>query len=248
MIESENESKPKRTIKPGRWVFGTTIAVLFIAIVIFGTRIYRFYAAVDAVERLGGIVLGESPEWIEKRNWNLRYIELFYSDRIGVYLDYPYPFESLPSESTFDDSDLERLIRLIPHLQQFDTLYRLSLNGTNISDEGLSYLVDFDHLWGLRIWRADISDHGLQHISRIKNLKLLSLDNCNITDEGIRHLQNLKRLEVLTLDGTDVTDEGLKHLLSLKNLKHLSLSNTGVTDEGCAELLKAIPDLEILDD
>jgi len=58
----------------------------------------------------------------------------------------------------------------------------------------------------------------------------------------------MNSLESLYLDGTDITDEGLKYLRSLKNLKELSLSNTGVTDEGCAELLKAIPDLEILDD
>jgi hypothetical protein len=240
MQEPQIESKPKRSIHPGRWVFRATIAMLFIAVGILGVRAYRFNAAVNAVHQHGGYVHGSVHLWFEKPHWISRESGLFFAQNIIV--EFPVP---PPPDSPVNDHDLQTLI---PHLQQFGSLDGLSLERTNIGDEGLSYLVDFDQLARLDISGTEVTDDGLQHLSRLGNLKVLVLSDCRISDQGLRHLQYLKNLEILTLDGTDVTDEGLKHLRSLKNLKDLSLSNTGVTDEGCAELLKAIPDLEILDD
>ena len=240
MTESENEPKPQRSIHPGRWVFRATIAMVFIAVGILGVRVFRFYVAVDAVHQHGGGVYESGTQSLDNHELDLGDIGLFFSQEITVKIP-----DFLNDVDSVNDHDLQTLI---PHLQQFDKLYALGLTGTDISDEGLSYLVDFNHLARLYISGTNITDHGLQHLSGLENLEYLSLDDCNITDEGVRHLQNLKTLESLSLDGTDITDEGLKHLRSLTNLKDLSVSNTGVTDEGCAELLKAIPDLEILDD
>jgi Leucine-rich repeat (LRR) protein len=235
MQEPQNESKPQRTIKPGRWVFRAAVAMFFIAVWILGIRAYRFNAAVNAVSQYGGHTFGFGPQWLEDLKWDWENTMLYFSDRIGVNL----------ANSGINDHDIQQLV---PHLKRFDNLKFMFLGNTHISDDGVFHLTELEQLSEIDLDHSSVSDKCLEHLSRLPNLDTLGLDYCNITDEGIRHLQNLKRLESLSLDGTDVTDEGLKHLKSLKNLKELSVSNTGVTDEGCAELLKAIPGLEILDD
>jgi hypothetical protein len=60
----------------------------------------------------------------------------------------------------------------------------------------------------LSLDNTQITDEGLRHLIVLKNLASLSLNNAQVTDEGLRHLIGLKDLAHLKLKNTQVTDEG----------------------------------------
>ncbi len=149
-----------------------------------------------------------------------------------------------------DDEDLS-------HFRQNLPLLRLSLNGTQVTNNGLQHLSGLTNLQQLFLGGTEIGDAGLRHLQRLKNLRRLYL-NRSITNEGLRHVARLTNLEDLYLHaeitdpglkrlenlqnlrrlylGGEISDVGLRHISRLSGLRRLDINGTEVTDKGLAHL------------
>ena len=91
-----------------------------------------------------------------------------------------------------------------------------------------------------------VDDFTLAEIAKRTSIERLYLDGTRITDAGLRELAPLANLSELSLNDTPITDAGLKHLQGLTALEKLYLHDTQVTPAGIAELVKVIPQIEVI--
>ena len=99
-------------------------------------------------------------------------------------------------------------------LTLFSSLESVSLNGTNINDEGLKYLNTCNSINNLNLTFTSISDKGIAHLISLSKLEYLRLKETNITTKGLLNLNN-KSLEELFLSDASSQED-------IINLKHLS--------------------------
>lgn len=99
-------------------------------------------------------------------------------------------------------------------LALFSSLESVSLNGTNINDEGLKYLNTCNSINNLNLTFTSISDKGIAHLISLSKLEYLRLKETNITTKGLLNLNN-KSLEELFLSDASSQED-------IINLKHLS--------------------------
>ncbi len=90
------------------------------------------------------------------------------------------------------------------------------------------------------------TDADLAWLEPLEDLSSLDVSGAPITDAGLTHLKGLKRLDSLMLYGCPVTDAGMAHLEGLQDMRWLFLTNTLVTSQGVADLLRALPNAEII--
>jgi hypothetical protein len=121
----------------------------------------------------------------------------------------------------------------------------LDLNGSDITNAGLSLLSRQSDLEGLHLRRTKISDAGILELANLPRLKELMLGGTGLTDEGLNALEWLTEMEVLYLWDTKITDEGLFYLRRMTRLRRLFLGKTGITGRGLRHL-QCVPTLEIL--
>jgi hypothetical protein len=133
-------------------------------------------------------------------------------------------------------------------LGDFSKLRFLSLYGTPISDDGLRHLRGLSELRELNMERAPVSGPGLAHLKELPKFTSINLGATKMTDSGLVHLGALENLEFVSLAYLKeaITDAGLIHLKGMSNLKHLDLRDTKVTDAGVAELMKSLPNCQIV--
>lgn len=99
----------------------------------------------------------------------------------------------------FDDQDLQQLL---PHAE---LISKLSLPGSEITDEGLFY------------------------ISQMENLRELFIPKTCIKGEGLAYLSPLPDLQVLNVSGTFLTNENCLRLMEFGSLKQVYLFQTEVS-------------------
>lgn len=133
-------------------------------------------------------------------------------------------------------------VHYLVSIPDLETLY---VSDTRISDAGLDQICSIRTLKKLTIDGTPITDKGLGSLRELPNLEELSLWRCYVTDRGCDTLAELRGLKKLSLDGTQVTDKGVRKLFVLKDLERISLWKTPVTDRGVAALKKALPNLEV---
>jgi len=157
--------------------------------------------AVEAIERVGGVVWYDAGE----RQWAAWLGELagedYFSDVIGV--GFSYPTFSYPQ--LVGDADLQDVHRLAG-------LEFLDLRATQVTDEGVERLMGLTKLKRLELDGTQVTDAGLEHLSRLTRLRELSLNGTQITDDGLENLKGLVSLEALYLTDTQVRDEEIKEL------------------------------------
>ncbi len=199
--------------------------------------------AMEAIVKLGGEVwhdrelapgvwftLVQSPP---EPNSLERFIgENFACDVVGV------GFKSLGQSYRFADKEAVLLSNL-PQLQKLD------LDGTLVTDSGLSNIKDLSHLRSLDLSFTGVTDAGLAQLKNWPRLEALGLEGTNVTDAGLVNLRGLAELKWLAL-GAKVTDAGLKNLESLTQLQTLILVRTNVTDAGLAHLKGCLTQLHEL--
>jgi hypothetical protein len=116
-------------------------------------------------------------------------------------------------------------------------VFRITLEGQEVTDDDLMDLDGFPDLKELRIGWSKITDSGLKHIRGLTKLEVLHLDNdTNVTDTGIKHLSGMKELKNLSLQLVPITDAGLKTLSGFTKLEWLWLQHAKITDQGLGEL------------
>lgn len=135
--------------------------------------------------------------------------------------------------STIGDMDAE----------EFRTVTRLSLAGSDFGDEDVPYLAGLVSLVKLDLSGTRVTDAGMKALGELDiPLQTLILADTPITDAGLFRLAFLDWLEELDLSGTRVSDEGLVQLPRFRGrLRSLTLGATA-TDAG----LRFVPALSTL--
>lgn len=143
----------------------------------------------------------------------------------------------------------------------------LSLNGTQVTDEGLARLASLQRLEDLDLGDTKITGtgfanvkftslkklsfrecdkltvEGFKQIVKCQNLERLNLRNTNIDDPFLQEIAKLPQLQYLWADYTRLTNEGLPYLNGMTRLISFRTRKTGVTREGMLQLWKHLPDL-----
>ncbi len=112
----------------------------------------------------------------------------------------------------------------------------LTLDGTRITDAGLSHLRGMAHLKTLSLAATEISDTGAQVLGDVPTLRRLDLRQTQLTNVSLLSLVALRQLEILDLSGTLVDGTGLTRLSKLPNLQALVLDDLPLDDGDVAAL------------
>ncbi len=124
------------------------------------------------------------------------------------------------------------------------SLKELDLSGQSITDAELeSYLQDADEITSLNLQGSEITDAGLTALAGLKQLESLRLDGTAVSDKGLELLArqgNLGGLKVLGLSDTKVTAEGLKSLAQLSGLEELAVATRGLDDQSLGTIGKLV--------
>lgn len=99
----------------------------------------------------------------------------------------------------------------LQYLLELDKLKVLYIGDLPIGDEVLETIAQLDGLVGLSLDRTQITDEGIsQHIATMPNISMLFLRGTKVTDEGLSSLHKLKKLHHLDIKETHVTDSGVE--------------------------------------
>jgi len=157
----------------------------------------------------------------------------------------------------FDDTQLKLLV--------IKKNFRLSLDNTKVTTEGLRYIIDQPiECLTLRETSIDMNT-AIPVLSKMRSLKNLGITNSTLTNENLPALKGLSldsldlsknpqinaeslaivaktfpNLKTLYLVGTSVSCDGIPYLYSLKKLKGLDLSNMPI-DDTCIERVLPLP-------
>jgi len=154
------------------------------------------------------------------------------------------PLKNLDSEDLYklsfagmvDDYSWSPDDRCMPYISHLTGLKILMLSNTNISAEGLKFIVNLKSLERLYAPRR-FTDAGLAEVSCLPSLKALYINDHSLTNDGLAHLAQLELLEELDLVGKGrLNDAGLVHLAKLSRLTYLLLQGKNFTDAGMAQI------------
>ncbi|WP_372370055.1 COR domain-containing protein [Candidatus Uabimicrobium sp. HlEnr_7] len=123
-------------------------------------------------------------------------------------------------------------------LNEFTSLYLLSLKSTGITDDGLIHLKRLTNLYWLDLSYTKINGAGFTYLKELISLCVLNCERTRFTGSELVHLEKLTNLSILDLSETETTDAGLVHLEKLTNLSELALQNAKITDAGLVHLEK----------
>ncbi len=118
-----------------------------------------------------------------------------------------------------------------------ETLERLELDQTAISEEEISRLSRFPNLIELSLSRMLDSSKGLACLEKMRRLKGLRLPYSKVGDAELQAIANLHGLVDLAIPGNSFTDEGVMQISGLKNIAWLDLSHNGISSKGLAALI-----------
>jgi serine/threonine protein kinase/Leucine-rich repeat (LRR) protein len=127
----------------------------------------------------------------------------------------------------------------------FSQLQTLALDGTSITDAGLSKVKLPASLTWIDFTNTRIGDSILLALRDCTNITFLNLGQTKVTDAGLKIGTALRSLHVLNLAQCVITDTGLAHFRDSGSLRNLDLSDTAITDIGLQLLeLKSLQSLD----
>ncbi|MDF1744008.1 MAG: hypothetical protein P1V19_09935 [Gimesia sp.] len=129
---------------------------------------------------------------------------------------------------------IEPDVNTVPILSKF----RFNIWGNNT-------FIKLESISRLNLYNTSVSDSDLIWVSDFKNLESLNLGKSQVSDSGLIHLTGLKDLNYLDLSNTQITDAGLMQLKECSNLGTLYVKDTQVTEAGVAQLNAVLPDCVI---
>ena len=127
-------------------------------------------------------------------------------------------------ESAITDNGLGKLSGL-----RLDRLAYLNVLRTNVTDDGLKYLLRFPNLRHFAVSGKKITDNGVRILLRHPAIDSLDLPDTAVTDQGLQCICK-KNIRVLSLAGTAISDKGISSLARMQSLEELNVSSTGITD------------------
>jgi hypothetical protein len=114
------------------------------------------------------------------------------------------------------------------HVRDLQELALLDTFGTKITGTGLVHLTCTDTLTSLFLGEA-ATDDGLKLVPRFRNLESIYFQNSQITGAGISELAKLRRLTSLSFSGK-LPHLRLEDLLVLSNLRGLDIKDDALAD------------------
>jgi internalin A len=132
------------------------------------------------------------------------------------------------------------------YLENNNSITRLTLLGTSVTDEGVRSLATMKQLRRLSLSGTRITDEALETIGTLRKLQILSVSDCQLTDAGMRQIAKLPELKSLYLNHTPISIEGIKNLKPLKLIDLDLGSNEAFNDECLATIVSQWPQLEDL--
>jgi hypothetical protein len=135
------------------------------------------------------------------------------------------------------------------HLARTDLsqLQWLDLSATKVSDAGFESLGEAQSLRRLYLASTNISDRSTETIGRFRRLEELDLSGTDVTDGGLASLESLEELKILWLADTDIGDDALASLQKLDALQQLDISRTAISGGGRRRLQRGLPHLKFVD-
>lgn len=122
----------------------------------------------------------------------------------------------------------------------------LSLEGTEMSDNGLKSLSHLGAIVSLNLSDIPITEAGVKSLCSIKNLADLDLSKTNLSKTGLEYLcKNRPTLRSVMIRNTNIGDASVPDILRLRNLQVLDISGTTITDSGFLKLAE-LPKLQQL--
>lgn len=128
------------------------------------------------------------------------------------------------------------------------TLFALSMRfpPERVDDRTLARLAPYaDAFSKLSLVGSDVTDEGLRHIGSMMNLRELILQKTDVTGSGLPNLQSIPSLEVLNLAYTALDDSGSVHLLHMPSLREVYVYDTAVSDSVLERLSMHLPDADL---
>lgn len=127
-------------------------------------------------------------------------------------------------DGPFERADLESL-------ENCETLRRLNLGNTNLTDENLESLKRFSDLRSLRVGSNRVTDAVLEAVaSDWPKLTHLHLIRASITDAGLSFLDRATTLESLYLDEVSISNAALRTLEERRPDLHLHVDQLHLDD------------------
>lgn len=116
-----------------------------------------------------------------------------------------------------------------------------------ITDESLKKLSPYyPYFRKVSLVGSEISDDGLYLVSKMKNLKELYLQKTKISSQGLAYLTELPELEMLNLSYTKIDDPGIIQLGSFPSLTRVYLLGNDLSDQVVQAAKKANPRIQFL--
>jgi hypothetical protein len=105
-------------------------------------------------------------------------------------------------------------------LRAFRRMRSLNLSGTHVGDADLQKIARMSRIEELRLADTDVTNDGIQWIVQLPSLKALSLRGTVISDAGLLTLAQMDTLQELDVTDTNATKEGLDRLkATLRNCR-----------------------------
>ena len=153
----------------------TLIAAFFAYISSVITSLAPLSRHYDAIFWQHGASVTYEP--IEKHRWLHLFLDLTYDTTItSVTLFKP-------------EHDGKTLSALIPHINEFDSFWQLSIQNAAITDDDLSELGNLGNLKQLHLVGTNFSDAGIAHVAELENLETLVISKTRVTVNGLNRLR-----------------------------------------------------------
>ena len=140
-----------------------------------------------------------------------------------------------------DQSELAKLSQL--------PLSSASFADANLTDVGLEIVSRITTLENLNLQGTQITNNGVSLLRNLTNLRYLRIkDNPQLDSRCVHHLIEIPNLTNLQIHETSIDLEGLAHVVSMKSLRDicLQIDDGNFTHDGLLELSRRIPNCSIL--
>ncbi|MBW3540710.1 MAG: hypothetical protein KY476_10600 [Planctomycetes bacterium] len=134
---------------------------------------------------------------------------------------------------------------VLERLRSLESLERLNLASSGVTDEGLVRVASFRNLRYLNLQSNPVTNAGIAHLGALGKLDALYLSGTRVDAAALEHLAGMGKLRILWLNYTRVGDDAVPALKRLTSLKHLRLTGSYVTAAAVEELKAALPETRI---
>ena len=117
----------------------------------------------------------------------------------------------------------------------------MDLGFTRVTDVSLKAISSLKKLEKLSLNGLEISDKGVSLLVNHESLSSVDLSGTQVTDAGVKNLCSIKRLESAYLNSTTVSNKCLDDLSGVRTLRHLGVSLSSVTPGAVDRLRLKMP-------